>query len=131
MSDKAKLHSHPASFLLSVYFGFQGILYLIAVAYSFFRFTEDNRQQQLIDAIPAVAVGLAISVSFLAGAFLLRRDNRKGLIWVVFALLMIAAQWLVDAPPPGYLLTFFISLIGVTVAWLALARDDVRNHSLR
>ena len=130
MSEKTKLHSHPASFLLSVYFGFQGILYLIAVSYSFLRFLEENPQHPL-DAIPAVAVGLAISVSFLVGAFRLRRDNRKGFIWVVLALLIIAGQWIIDAPPPGYLLTFFLSLIGVTVAWLDLARDDIRNHSLR
>lgn len=130
MSEKTKLHSHPASFLLSVYFGFQGILYLIAVSYSFLRFLEENPQHPL-DAIPAVAVGLAISVSFLVGAFRLRRDNRKGFIWVVLALLIIAGQWIIDAPPPGYLLTFFISLIGVTVAWLDLARDDIRNHLMR
>ena len=131
MSEKERLHSHPASFLLSVYFGFQGILYLIAVSYSFYRFIAENPEQPL-SAIPATATGLVISVSFLLGALLLRRENRKGLIWVVLALLIIAGQWLIDAPPPGYLLTFFISLIGVTLAWLGLARDDVRNHhSLR
>lgn len=130
MSEKTKLHSHPASFLLSVYFGFQGILYLIAVSYSFLRFLEENPQHPL-DAIPAVAVGLAISVSFLIGAILLRRENRKGLIWVALALLIIAGQWLFDAPPPGYLLTFFVSLIGVTVVWLELARNDIKHHSLR
>jgi cyanate permease len=130
MSEKTKLHSHPASFLLSVYFGFQGVLYLIAVCYNFYQVRTENPEQPR-DAILAAVIGLLISISFLVGAFLLRRDNQKGLICVVLALLTIAGQWLIDAPPPGYLLTFFISLIGVTVAWLNLARDDVRNHSLR
>jgi hypothetical protein len=38
---------------------------------------------------------------------------------------------LLAAPPPVYLVTFFISLIGVTVTWVELARSDSRNHLLR
>lgn len=130
MSQSQPRHVAPATFLLSIYFGFQGTLYLIAVAYEFYRFETANRGRAL-DAVPAAALGLVIGISFLIGAFLLRRENEKGLLWVTASLLAIAAQWLIAEPPPGYLLTFFISLIGVTVAWLELARIDVRNHSPR
>lgn len=130
MSESQPRQAAPATFLLSIYFGFQGALYLIAVAYEFYRFETANRGRAL-DAVPAAAFGFVIGISFLIGAFLLRRQNEKGLLWVTAALLGIAAQWLIAEPPPGYLLTFFISLIGVTVAWLQLAKVDIRNHSPR
>jgi cyanate permease len=130
MSENQAQGRYAATFLLSVYFGFQGVLYLIAVAYAFHRFETDNPEQSLA-AARDTAIGIVVGFSFLVGALLLRRDNHKGLLWVALSLFTIIGQWLLAAPPPGYLVTFFISLIGVTVTWLELSRSEIRNHSLR
>ena len=123
--------SPPATFLLSVYFGFQGVLYLVAVVYACYRFTRDH-PDRISALVPGAVIGFLVGISFLVGAFLLRRENKKGLLWVTLSLLAIASQWILNwETPPGQLLTFFLSLIGVTVSWLALARNDVTNPSIR
>jgi drug/metabolite transporter (DMT)-like permease len=122
--------SPPATFLLSVFFGLLGGFYLIAVVYAAYSVARDNPDRIEV-AIPALIIGLAVAVSFLYGAFLLRHEKRSGLKWIVFPLLVIAAQWLVDlSPPPGQFLTFFLSLIGVIVAWLELTRDDAHHERI-
>ena len=119
--------SPPATFLLSVFFGLQGVLYLIAVGYDAWRLARENPGHISV-AIPGLAIGTLVSLSFIYGSLLLRREKRSGLRWVVLSLLVLATQWLADIElPPGKLLTFFISLIGVTVSWLALTRHD--SHS--
>lgn len=123
--------SPPATLLLAVYFGFQGALYLIAVAYAGYRFGREN-PSQISTAVPGTVVGVLVAILFLRGAFLLRRENRKGLIWAILAFVVIIAQWILDwAVPPGQLLTLFLSLIGVTVSWLELTRKGLTKPSVR
>lgn len=116
--------SPPATFLLSVFFGLQGFLYLLAVAYAAWRLGHDDPDRASV-AIPGLTIGFFVALSFIYASFLLRRGKRSGLKWVAVPLVAIAAQWLFDLElPPGQLLTFFISLIGVTAAWFELTRHD-------
>jgi cyanate permease len=123
--DRASKTAGPsASLLLSVFFGLQGILYFIVVAYAAYQLARDNPGRTSA-VIPGLAIGLLVAVSFLRASILLRREKRNALKWIVLPLVIIAAQWLIDlSPPPGQLVTFFLSLIGVTVSWLELTRKD-------
>ena len=120
----SKPGSPPATFLLSVFFGLQGISYLAAVGYAAVRGARDN-PGHMSEAIPGLTMGAFAALSFIYGSLLLRHENRAGLKWIVLPLIIFASQWLVDLNlPPGQLLTFFISLIGVTVSWYELTRHD-------
>ncbi len=107
--------------LLSVYFWIGGVLYLFAVAAGTYRYSR-YPTATFWGGAPAVMIGLAVSFSFLIGARLLWRRNRRGLYWISAPLIGIALQWFGNVTPSLSDLLFYLSaVIAIPLSWRELS----------
>ena len=105
--------------IVCFYFGFIGILLLIAipiVLYSNWR----EHQAGILESIPNAGVGLIIAFSSILGAVKIWRFDRKGVLWIATVLLLAPINWIWNTPVTGEVVLFFLSLVALAISWFDL-----------